>query len=58
MVLNMLWTIVTILVVIIIIVILLKVVFAIIAIGPIAIEQNHQELHIVSNMLVQMPLHW
>ena len=57
MVLSMLWTIVTILVVIIIIIILLKVVFAIIAIGPIAIQQQHRDLYIISNMLVQSPLH-
>jgi hypothetical protein len=56
MVLGMLWTIVTIVVVIIIIIILLKVVFAIIAIGPIAIEQQQQELHILSNMLTQTPI--
>jgi hypothetical protein len=56
MVLGMLWTIVTIVVVIIIIIILLKVVFAIIAIGPIAMEQQQQELHIISNMLAQTPI--
>jgi hypothetical protein len=56
MVLGMLWTIVMIIVVIIIIIILLKVVFAIIAIGPIAMEQQQQELHILSNMLAQTPI--
>jgi hypothetical protein len=56
MVLGMLWTIVTIVVVIIIIIILLKVVFAIIAIGPIAMGQQQQELHMLSNMLSQTPI--
>jgi hypothetical protein len=40
MVFGLLWTIVVVLVVIIIIVVLLKVLFAIIAIGPIALEQH------------------
>ena len=45
MVLGMLWTIVAIIVVIIIIIVLLKVVFAIIAIGPLAIEQQQRITH-------------
>ena len=56
MVLGMLWTIVVILVVIIVIVILLKLVFAIIAIGPVAMEGQQQELHILSSMLAQTPI--
>ncbi len=55
MVLGMLWTIVAIIVVIIIIIVLLKVVFAIIAIGPLAIEQQ-QELHTIYNMLAHVPI--
>jgi hypothetical protein len=55
----MLWTIVTIIVVIIIIIVLLKLVFAIIAIGPLAIEQQQQELHIMTNMLTHtLPRFW
>lgn len=53
MVLNTLWTIVMILIVIIIIVVLLKVVFAVIAIGPIAVYQQQEELHTIFNMLTQ-----
>jgi hypothetical protein len=56
MVLGMLWTIVVILVVIIVIVVLLKLVFAIIAIGPIAMEGQQQELHLITNMLTQTPI--
>ncbi|MGN6633753.1 MAG: hypothetical protein ACTHKP_16180 [Nitrososphaeraceae archaeon] len=52
----MLWTIVAIIVVIIIIIVLLKVVFAIIAIGPLAIEQQQQELHTIYNMLAHVPI--
>jgi hypothetical protein len=40
MVFGLLWTIVVVLVVIIIIVVLLKVLFAVIAIGPVALEQH------------------
>jgi len=59
MVLGMLWSIVAIIVVIIIIIVLLKVVFAIIAIGPLAIEQQQQELHIMTNMLTHtLPRFW
>lgn len=47
---------VTIIVVIIIIIVLLKLVFAIIAIGPITLEGQQQELHILSNMLAQTPI--
>jgi len=56
MVLGMLWTIVAIIVVIIIIIVLLKVVFAIIAVGPLAIEQQQQELHTIYNMLAHVPI--
>jgi hypothetical protein len=56
MVLGMLWTIVSIIVVIIIIIVLLKLVFAIIALGPVTMEQQQQELHIISNMLAQTPI--
>ena len=40
MVLGLLWTLIVVVVVIIVIVVLLKLVFAIIAIGPVALEQN------------------
>lgn len=53
MVLNTLWTIVMVLIVIIIIVILLKLVFAIIAIGPIVVYQQQEDLHMIYNMLPQ-----
>jgi hypothetical protein len=56
MVLGLLWSIVVILVVIIVIIILLKLVFAIIAIGPVAIEQQQQELHTITYMLAQTPV--
>ena len=55
MVLGLLWSIVIILVVIIVIIVLLKLVFAVIAIGPVAIEQQ-QELHTITYILGQTPL--
>ena len=54
MVLGLLWSIVIILVVIIVIIVLLKLVF-VIAIGPVAIEQQ-QELHTITYILGQTPL--
>jgi hypothetical protein len=52
MVVGLLWTIVVVLVVIIIIVVLLKVLFAVIAIGPVALEQH--DIQAVT-MLAQAP---
>lgn len=56
MVLGMLWTIILIIVAIIVIILLLKLVFAIIAIGPIAMEGQQQELHIITSTLAQTPI--
>ncbi|HEY7571896.1 MAG TPA: hypothetical protein VH796_11065 [Nitrososphaeraceae archaeon] len=53
MVLGMLWTIILIIVAIIVIILLLKLVFAIIAIGPIAMEGQQQELYMIHEMLTQ-----
>ena len=55
MVLGLLWSIVIILVVIIVIIVLLKLVFAIIAIGPVAIE-HQQKLHTITYILGQTPM--
>jgi hypothetical protein len=52
MVFGLLWTIIVVLVVIIIIVVLLKVLFAVIAVGPVVLEQN--EIQAIT-MFVQTP---
>ena len=51
MVLGLLWTIIVIIVAIIIIVVLLKLVFAIIAIGPYAVYDAHQDVMNAYNLL-------
>ena len=53
MVFGLLWTIVVVLVVIIIIVVLLKVLFAVIAIGPVALEQHviQADYHLLPKLL-------
>ena len=51
MVLGLLWSIVIILVVIIVIIVLLKLVFAIIAIGPYAVYDAHQDVMNAYNLL-------
>jgi hypothetical protein len=56
MVLGTLWTIILIIVAIIIIILLLKFLFAVIAIGPMVMVEQQQELHIISNMLSQMSI--
>jgi len=56
MVLGTLWTIILIIVAIIVIILLLKFLFAIIALGPVILDQQQQELHIMSNMLSQIPV--
>jgi len=45
-----------IIVAIIVIILLLKFLFAIIALGPVILDQQQQELHIMSNMLSQIPV--
>jgi hypothetical protein len=51
MVLGLLWTIILIIVAIIIIIVLLKLVFAIIAIGPYAVYDAHQDVMSAYNLL-------
>jgi len=55
MVLGLLWTIILVIVAIIIIVVLLKLVFAIIAIGPYAVYDAHQDVMNAYNLLL-LPL--
>ena len=52
MVLGLLWTLIVVVVVIIVIVVLLKLVFAIIAIGPVALEQH--DMHAIA-MFIEAP---
>jgi hypothetical protein len=51
---GLLWTAIVVVIVIIIIVVLLKLVFAIIAIGPMAIEQQHQDIQAIT-MFAKVP---
>jgi hypothetical protein len=53
MVLGLLWTIILVIVAIIIIVVLLKLVFAIIAIGPYAVYEEHQDVVNAYNLLLR-----
>jgi hypothetical protein len=52
MVLGLLWTIIVVIVAIIVIIVLLKLVFAIIAIGPVALEQH--DMHAIA-MFIKAP---
>ena len=53
MVLGLLWTIIVVIVAIIVIIVLLKLVFAIIAIGPVALEQH--DIHAIA-MVIKAPM--
>ena len=55
MVLGLLWTLIVVVVVIIVIVVLLKLVFAIIAIGPVALEQHDIQTIAVAAMFAKGP---
>jgi hypothetical protein len=56
MVLSLIWSLIVLVVVIIVIVVLLKLVFAVFAIGPVAIDQQYQEIRLIAKVLMQTPL--